>query len=300
MRKIYYLAVLILLFAACKEKPKYETGIDVNLHFKKVGELPAEILESSGMIEWRGQFWTLNDSGDGPFLYQFNSEEDALLKQLEVEGAENQDWESLNRDSQFVYIGDFGNNSGMRKNLRIFKMPVERLEGVVDSLPDLEKIEFAYEDQKRFDFDFAEHNYDCEAMISYQGQLYLFSKNHDNKQCRSYVLSPEASQDTARILERFNVDGTITGAALNAEGRTLALLGYNYSDWKGFRPFVWLFTEFEDDKFFSGKSQRIDIPVKVQTEAVAFINEGLLLISSEAEDGGRGQLYQFDILEWLK
>jgi hypothetical protein len=292
--------MFLVILAACKENTTYDTGIDVNLHFKKIGELPAEILESSGMIEWQGSYWTLNDSGDGPFLYQINPEEDALQKQLEVEGAENQDWESLNRDSQFVYIGDFGNNSGMRKNLRIFKMPIEQLNGASDSLPELEQIDFVYEDQTRFDFDFAAHDYDCEAMISYQGKLYLFSKNHDNKQCRSYLLSSEAGRDTARVLERFNTDGTITGAALNTEGKTLALLGYNYSDWKGFRPFVWLFSEFEGDRFFSGKSQRIDIPVKVQTEAIAFINSGTLLISSEAEDGDRGQLYQFDISEWLK
>ena len=163
--------MFLMIVAACKEKTTYDTGIDVNLHFKKIGELPEEILESSGMIEWKGQFWTLNDSGDGPFLYQINPEEDTLQKQLEVEGAENQDWESLNRDSQFVYIGDFGNNSGMRKNLRIFKMPIQGLDGIVDSLPELDKIDFVYEDQLRFDFDFAEHDYDCEAMISYPGAI---------------------------------------------------------------------------------------------------------------------------------
>ena len=75
--------------------------------------------ETSGLELINGNFLTLNDSGDEPALYAFDSKGKNLTKIL-IKGALNRDWESLAKDDKYIYIGDIGNNKGNRKDLKIY------------------------------------------------------------------------------------------------------------------------------------------------------------------------------------
>src|SRR5215213_3894622 len=55
------------------------------------------VSESSGLVASRrtpGVYWTHNDSGDGPFIYAFNSRGEASGV-FRVTGAQARDWEDI-------------------------------------------------------------------------------------------------------------------------------------------------------------------------------------------------------------
>src|SRR6476619_1233791 len=72
------------------------------------------IAESSGLVASRttpGAYWTHNDSGDGPFIYAFNTRGDSLGI-FRVTGAQAFDWEDMasgpgpDANKSYLYLGD--------------------------------------------------------------------------------------------------------------------------------------------------------------------------------------------------
>ena len=64
-----------------------------------ITRLPGEIPECSGMQFFNDQLWAINDSGDGPFLYQLDLPSRSFLRKVFVKNAANIDWEDLDRKS---------------------------------------------------------------------------------------------------------------------------------------------------------------------------------------------------------
>ncbi len=88
-----------------------------------VGTLPEQIAETSGLIYYNGRLITHNDSGGNPELYELDPETLGITRVVQITNAENRDWEDIAQDEQFIYIGDFGNNSGSRQDLVVYKVP---------------------------------------------------------------------------------------------------------------------------------------------------------------------------------
>ena len=89
-----------------------------------VAKLPLELPESSGLIYSKkdGMLISNNDSGNKSELISFRPNGD-LVNIQSFETLKNIDWEDLTQDDQGnVYIGDFGNNRQMRKDLKIYKI----------------------------------------------------------------------------------------------------------------------------------------------------------------------------------
>src|SRR5215203_6666373 len=72
------------------------------------------VSESSGLVASRrtpGVYWTHNDSGDGPFIYAFDSRGEASGV-FRVTGAQARDWEDISAGpgpqsgASYLYIGD--------------------------------------------------------------------------------------------------------------------------------------------------------------------------------------------------
>ena len=81
------------------------------------------ISESSGLAASRstpGAYWTHNDSGDGPFIYAFDTRGDSYGV-FRVTSAEARDWEDIaagpgpQANKSYLYIGDIGDNDAKRK-----------------------------------------------------------------------------------------------------------------------------------------------------------------------------------------
>lgn len=161
--------------------------------------LPKVLKECSGLCVTDHGIWSINDSGNEPYLYLLNEDTTGKESWKTVRyhlPIKNVDWEAVETDNKFIYIGDFGNNKGNRKDLCIYRISLEDLiqqskatavknlqqfDGKVEILP------FAYADQTNFDKRRL-HRFDCEAMLIRGDSIRLFTKNWSNGKTNIYDL----------------------------------------------------------------------------------------------------------------
>ena len=111
MRNIYLVAGLILF--GCSNKEVDTAEIDTAEIVSKI-VLPKIINETSGLEFYNNNFITHNDSGGEPSLYVFNEmgeviETIGLDKNPDFE-IENNDWEDITNDNEYLFVADTGNN----------------------------------------------------------------------------------------------------------------------------------------------------------------------------------------------
>ncbi len=258
-----------------------------------VDTLPQEVHESSGLLWWDGLVWTLNDSGGENKLYGIDLRSGKIVRRITVAGAENHDWESLAMDSEYVYIGDFGNNSGWRKDLRIYRIP-KRFHGQSEEITvPADVIRFRYPEQHSFVRLPLATRWDCEAFLARNDTLFLFTKDWKWEQTSLYQLPAVPGEYDARLVDSFNVRGLVTGAALSPDRKVLVLSGY-----ESFYPYLWVFYDFPGTSFFRGKAVKVRYPeyFRAQTEGVTFLDEDTILVSSETTRLP-GRIYAFSLKE---
>lgn len=287
--KIFTILVFLSLSLAtfCNVFPVVEPDstfkpVDVTKDFLYM-DLPAVAEESSGLIFWRDLLWTHNDGGGETAIYGIDPVSGIIRQTVIIKGVKNFDWEDITQDAGYIYIGDFGNNFGNRRPFIIYKIskggiPIERKEVFVSA----QEIVFIYADQGSYKKRRHAHNFDCEAFLAFEKNLYLFTKNWDDQKTRLYKLPAKPDMYEISPIETFDAGGLITGAGISPSGKRVALIGYlNYES------FIWLFWDFEGDNFFGGKKIRINLTemIFVQTEAITFTTEDELFFSSEASAG---------------
>lgn len=300
----YWLVVLvgINLFACTKNKmaspnPEFPYPIDSTVILLQT--LPSQINESSGLHFFNKQIWTHNDSNAEPLLFQLEADNQSFVRTILLQNGKNTDWEDLALDNDFLYIGDFGNNYGDRQDLAVYKVARNNL--TKDTLSNFDKIEFAFPDQQRFDYELRMHDFDCEAMISFEETLFLFSKNHINLKCRLYSLPKQTGLVDAVLLDSFDTKGMITGAAIDSVESILALSGYTYQSTENYyETFIWLFWDFTGANFFDGEARRINLTIDAKIEGICMFEAGKILLSSESRNGNPGQVFVFDAKKWME
>ena len=255
--------------------------------FNQKFKLPKKIKESSGLIKVDNLLWTFNDSGGKAELYQLSENNGRIVKTLKISNARNYDWEDIAYDDSYVYIGDIGNNRGNRKNLKVYKIPRASLR--TSKSVRAEVISFSYSDQKNFASRPQKNNYDCEAMVTNNGKLYLFSKNWQNQKTRLYELSTQAGKHKAKYLSTFNIGAMVTGASLNKEIGMLLLTTYSSL----LNVNVWVFSKHNGRNFFKGEKKKLNFknPLQGQIEGVSFNGNYQAYLSSEAF---RKYIFSFD------
>ncbi len=295
IRSSFCAVLIFLLIAGCAtRKPITVTTYDSSTQPQEdttglVARFPARLSEISGVARVGEDYYLHNDSGSKPELFKISAAGDTLHTTY-VRGVRNVDWEELAVDDDYLYIGEFGNNNGDRRDLGIYR--VWRADLDRDTIFVAGFVPIRYAAQTNFLTRPYLHGYDCEAMVSVGDSLYLFSKDHLDRRMLAFSL---AKSDTVAVLsarDTFDVRGTLSGAAyrpaLGDKPAMLALLGYNFGLLKGFRPFVWLFTDFTGTDFFDGTATYHELPMKEQAEGVEFNPAGDLLIATEASRSGRG------------
>ncbi len=295
MNKIAYilLGFAILLFSFCKNDDNESSNYETEDNLIKLSDLDNDINESSGLVKVDQVLWTHNDSDGANKIYSIIEDTGEIDQKVNIDNATNSDWEDIAVDASHLYIGDFGNNSGERQDLTIYKIP----KSVLPADTDAEKIFFIFSDQTSFNNSNNMHNFDCEAMIATANELFIFSKNHVDLQTKLYSLPKTPGVYTADRVDAFDVEGLITGAAMDEVTNTLCLLGYN-KDGSDFLPFVWIFYDYTGTDFFNGTSKRINLPIQAQTEGICFKGNGEYIISSENEGNTEASIYLFDADKW--
>jgi len=231
--------------------------------------LPDILEETSGLIFYSDELWTINDSGNDAILYKLDTAAGNIIQEITINNAVNTDWESLAQDEQYIYIGDFGNNSGNRDDLGIYIIAKEDLPESGNGSVSAGYIAFTYPDYPGRINQRDENNFDCEAMISIGDSLYLFSKNWGDFQTKLYRLPKQAGTYEAALLATFNTAGLVTGADYNDESGEVVLIGYSAATTI---PFLWLLFDYQNNFLFSGNKRRIDLTsiIAAQTEAITY------------------------------
>jgi len=268
MSRIHYTSILLLGILSSCHSGKLQNLLD----------LPISIKENSA-LEYTYHdrlMWTIQDAGNPNYLYALDSK-GALERVLEVENAENIDWEDLTSDKEEnVYIGDFGNNRKDREQFAIYKVSKP---GEAKKRVSAETISFTLPSNVP--------SQDFEAFFLYKGKFYIFSKD-DKKGVLLSVENTIGSQ-VARLVTKFNLkgkDNKITAADISADGKTIVLLNHEK---------LWKITKFTSDNFFEGNIETLPFDHASQKEGIVFVTNDAVLITDELHDNEGGNLYRFNL-----
>jgi hypothetical protein len=245
----HFLRILLILLSL--------RAIAQPIELNQTCRLPLIIGESSGLeIDSARNFWSHNDSGGNPEIYQFDST-GTLLHTIRIQNQVNIDWEDLTlAPDGRIFIADIGNNNGNRKNLRVLVVHP----GVLDNdliLLTANQISFSYTEQLSFPPSPQDHHFDAESIVFFKDSLFLFTKNRSEPfNGKTYIYGMPASPGDyklSRIGELFiasdPINGRITAADYDPFSDNLVLLSstgiYQFKVknnirqpvYKGFMPF---------------------------------------------------------------
>jgi len=243
--------------------------------------LPYELSESSGLIFFNDKLITHNDSGGNNQLYELNTTSQQVDRIVTISNITNADWEDITQDDTSIYIGDIGNNSGIRKDLKIYK--ISKADYLNSDTVTAETIAFEYAEQKDFSSTTNNTEWDAEALISFDtNNLILFSKNWVNGNSKAYLIpkTPGNYKLTA-LATTLNSGGLITGATYNSAAEKIILVGYT----KFLQPFVWESKNFSGNDIFSGTNTQTFITSIFgfeQIEAITHTDANNYFITSES------------------
>jgi len=260
-------------------------------NIQPVVALPHDLNECSGMIEvGKNTFIGINDGGYKPILFVFTDDKKVETRMVKVSGVENNDWEELADDEDYLYIGDFGNNAGNRRNLMIYKIRKDDVMKLSEVKPEI--IHFGYEPQITFKKS-NQNNFDCEAMTCIGDSIFLFTKNRGNLNTDLYGVPKIPGSYVAKKMASYKALGLITGAdymKMDYLGE-LILVGYNMH--KGsYDPFLIYFTNITGRDFFGGESKRMVLDRKLQMESVFFHNGHEVYMANEEQKDEQGFIYK--------
>ena len=254
----------------------------------KVTSLNDDIAETSGLIYFQNTLITHNDSGGMNALYEIDKENGNILRTVTINGASNVDWEDICQDEDYLYIGDFGNNSGNRTNLRIYK--VLKSDYLNSENVNAQIIEFDYADQNDFTSSPNNNNFDAEALISYNGSLYVFTKNWVDQRTNIYEVPKDEGNYSVERIDEFDAQGLVTGGTFNPLANKVVLTGY-----AGLKAFIIELSGFSDGKFSNGLTEKYDLNLpftaSFQIEAIDYIDTTNYYLSAEKNALGDATLY---------
>jgi hypothetical protein len=243
-------------------------------------QLSDTLVETSGLIYWENHLYTHNDDTDNA-LYQL-SLNGRIIRRIPLGKTKNVDWEDLAQDKDFIYMGDFGNNSnGQRIDLKILRIEKSTL----STTPIIDTIWFDYENRSiSSDKTPNATDFDCEAFVIVGDSMYLFTKEWISNQTTVYALPKIPGKYRAIKKSSHPVDGLITGADMVEidHKNVLVLCGYS----KLLQPFLFVCYNFDQTDFFGGCMQRMNIKLNFhQIEGIAISPLGLYMSNEYFKKG---------------
>lgn len=242
--------------------------------------LSPQIKETSALEFYNDFLYTCNDSGGEAEIYKLSTLDGKIVETIKIKGVKNVDWEELARKGDTLFIGDFGNNLGIRKDLTIYQVVLPTNATNFKEITIVDQFQFTFEDQRDYENkgNF-KTNFDCEAFIYYKNKLHLFTKRWGDFHTAHYEIDLTSVSKTkiAKKIETFNTECLITGADIHQD--TLYLIGYTKE-----AAYVWKFYDFKDHNFFNGKSKQTLIGLTAaigQTEGIAVTDAKIYITAEE-------------------
>jgi hypothetical protein len=239
----------------------------------KMAVLTDSLQENSGLTLFKKRLFTINDSGNGSELFEINKASGEISNIFKT-NQKNIDWEAIASDSSAIYIGDFGNNNGARKDLKIYKIELDRA-GRDLSFNTAQEFPYFYPEQIDFIFKNLNTNFDAEAMIFLHGKIHVFTKEWVSKATTHYTIDLVNSVlQSAVKIETFPTDYVVTDASY-FEGK-LYLIGYT----KQANVYMSVFEESKPGIFFEQKPQKYYLGTALsigQIEGIAVDKRGVYI-----------------------
>ena len=295
------LGLFMLPFLSLMAQEEGDAGLSPLFFPEQKAELPKETNETSGLFFHKGRLWTHNDSHGKPMLYALDTTTFEIVQRVTLVNAKNKDWEDVCSDGESVFVGDFGNNKGKRKDLRIFTFHLSAIPDEGDASVQVDSINFSFGDQTNFNHKKHKHDFDCEAMFATEDYLYLFSKGWATGTTRLYRLPKIPGNHVAEVVNSFDSQGLITGADYDRKQHILAIIGYqNPKRNRAFTPFMYLIFNFEEDGV-KLSHRRFEMPqwIGMQTEGICFFNEGRCYVSAETSPIITARVFEMDFRKWI-
>ncbi len=271
---------------------------NITISPRLIRTLPTNLKESSGIIALSpNRIWSMNDGGNEPMLYQVDTIGN-VLKTVRVTNQANIDWEEICLDAQGnLYIGDFGNNFHMRRDLAIYK--VLNFNNLGNNIT-ASRIGFKYEDQIEFPPSLPKWYFDAEAMLAFSDSIYIFTKDFNTKPyigaTRIYAIPNREGNHVAKLVHVLPTDaswkfyGAVTGAAISPDKKKVVLLAYG-------RLFV--FSNFNGTAFWKGQVKKYNIASPLQHEGISFVDNCQVYVTCETESTNPASLYSINLCQLL-
>jgi hypothetical protein len=238
-----------------------------------------------------GVIWTLNDSGNPPWVYAVDTA-GHTLGIFRVTGAQNFDWETLTiapcPAGSCLIIGDTGDNPETRPSVMLYRIPEPVIGaaagGVLVPTPPADTLSLQYPDGP----------HDTEAIYADStGNLYLVSKGRTKGMLLFRLPSGAWAGGSPAVPERvdslpitpdISIGHWVSDAALSPDGRHVAVRTYSA---------VFFFTVGADGHLTpdQGRECFFGHTLEPQGEGVTWLDNERLLLMSEASSTSRGTLY---------
>ena len=206
MRKLFILHFLLISFLGFSQKIE-----KLSLKKYKIAILSDSLQESSGLTNIDGRLFSFNDSGNTSEIFEITPGSSYIKKTFQT-GLRNIDWEAITNDGENFYVGEFGNNLGTRKDLKVYQIPFRNDSVIVDSI---KNIPFFYPEQTDFTPKNINNNFDAEAMIFLDGNIHLFTKEWFTNTVSHYVIDKNLTENQpAQKLESFDTGFVVTDASV--------------------------------------------------------------------------------------
>jgi hypothetical protein len=195
------------------------------------------VKESSGIAASTapGVYWTHNDSGDGPFIYAFDTRGNSRGV-WRVTGATATDWEDIAAGPgpkpgvSYLYIGDIGDNQSKRAEIVVYRQP----EPDPKTGARVKSKAIATAQAEIFRFRYPDGSHDAEALLvhPHTGNLYIVTKilfgNPGIYEAKAPLTA--GGTRTLNLIGTLSVPslfgGIITGGAISPDGRRVAFCDY--------------------------------------------------------------------------
>lgn len=259
------------------------------------------VTESSGLAASRltpNVYWTHNDSGDGPFVYAFDST-GASRGVFRVAGAQARDWEDVGvgpgpeRGKSYLYLGDIGDNEEKREEIVVYRAAEPTLTAAEKALTKdkpgttrpAEAIRLRYPDGK----------HDAETLLVHpaSGNLYIVTKVM-LRNATVYEATAPLNVSQVITLKRIGeikipslFGGALTGGSISPDGRRVAFCDYL----QGYEVELPAASKNFND-VWKQKITGFNLGQREQGEAIAYRSDGKALLATS--EGKSPPLFQVE------
>lgn len=245
------------------------------------------VTESSGLVASRttpGAYWTHNDSGDGPFIYAFDTRGESLGI-FRVTGAQARDWEDISigpgpqREKSYLYIGDIGDNDKERSEVVVYRVA----EPVLNKVKSTRNRPGVTEPAEAIRLQYPDGKHDAEALLVHptSGNIYIVTKVPLADPVVYEAAAPLVANKiiTMRRIGEVRVPslfgGVITGGSISPDGRRAALCDY----FQGYE-LVLPPTSANFNDIWKQKMIGFDLGKREQGESIAYRLDGKALLAT--------------------